>query len=151
MVAANFTMMAAFSRIVTLAPYSTSYALQLNACPTWGMRCLTETVNADSQFDERAAPYSIRRKSLLLLLLLLLMTYMLMDTAVTMTGKNLAIAKAACRAGFDCSDPERIMSLVNAVRQADMDAGYPDYYLGQSRQVSQHSFSCSYGSINALR
>ena len=27
------------------------------------------------------------------------------------------------------------MSLVNAVRHADSNAGYPDYYVGQSRQV----------------
>ena len=54
-----------------------------------------------------------------------------------MTGKNLAIAKAAANTGFDCTDVERVMLLVNAVRDADMKAGYPDYYVGQSRKPSE--------------
>ena len=54
-----------------------------------------------------------------------------------MTGKNLAIAKAAANTGFDCTDVERVMLLVNAVRDADMKAGYPDYYIGQSRKPSE--------------
>ena len=60
------------------------------------------------------------------------------NLAISMTGKNLAIAKAAAKAGFECSDPERVMTLVNAVRDADLKASYPDYYLGQSRKLSSH-------------
>ena len=44
--------------------------------------------------------------------------------AISMTGKNLAIAKAAAKAGFECSDVERLMILVNAVRDANLAASY---------------------------
>ena len=49
------------------------------------------------------------------------------NLAIPMTGKNLAIAKAAAKAGFECSDLERVMTLVNAVRDADLKAGYVSY------------------------
>lgn len=60
------------------------------------------------------------------------------NLAVPMTGKNLAIAKAAAKAGFECSDLERVMILVNAVRDADQQASYPDYYVGQSQKPSDY-------------
>ena len=60
------------------------------------------------------------------------------NIAMPMTGKNLAIAKAAAKAGFECSDLERVMLLVNAVRDADLKAGYPDYYVGQSKKPSNY-------------
>lgn len=63
---------------------------------------------------------------------------MLNNLAIPMTGKNLAIAKAAAKAGFECSDLERVMLLVNAVRDADLKAGYPDYYVGQSKKLSNY-------------
>lgn len=59
-----------------------------------------------------------------------------MNVVVPMAGKNYAIARAAARAGFDFSDVERVMALVNAVRDADLKAEYPDYYFGQSRKPS---------------
>ena len=49
-----------------------------------------------------------------------------------------AIAKAAALAGFDCSDIDRLMTLVNAVLEADAGTKYPDYYRGTSN--SQSSF-----------
>lgn len=49
-----------------------------------------------------------------------------------------AIAKAAALAGFDCSDIDRLMTLVNAVLEADAGTKYPDYYRGTSK--SQSSF-----------
>lgn len=49
-----------------------------------------------------------------------------------------AIAKAAALAGFDCSDIDRLMTLVNAVLEADAGTKYPDYYRGASK--SQSSF-----------
>ncbi|KAL8828197.1 MAG: hypothetical protein Q9191_002724 [Dirinaria sp. TL-2023a] len=53
-------------------------------------------------------------------------------------GKNRAIAKAAAVSGFDCSDIERLMTLVNAVRNADAGSSYPDYYTGKSTRESDH-------------
>lgn len=48
------------------------------------------------------------------------------------------IAKAAALAGFDCSDIDRVMTLVNAVLEAEAGTKYPDYYRGTSK--SQSSF-----------
>lgn len=49
-----------------------------------------------------------------------------------MHHKERAIAKAAAVAGFDCSDVDRVMALVNAVRDAEAGSRYPDYWRGQS-------------------
>lgn len=69
-----------------------------------------------------------------MVILVVLTIYMLKNIAAPLAGRNLAIAKAAAKAGFDCSDLEKVMCLINAVRQADSDL-YPDYYLGSSRRV----------------
>lgn len=44
---------------------------------------------------------------------------------------------AAARTGFDCSDVDRLMTLVNAVRDADAGTSYPDYYNGASLVESE--------------
>jgi len=49
------------------------------------------------------------------------------------------IAKAAALAGFDCSDIDRLMTLVNAVREADAGTKYPDYYRGSSKSQSSYA------------
>ena len=51
-------------------------------------------------------------------------------------GRDRAIAKAAAVSGFDCSDIDRLMTLVNAVRTADAGSTYPDYYRGESTRES---------------
>ena len=56
-----------------------------------------------------------------------------------LTYKHRAIAKAAALAGFDCSDLDRLMSLVNAVQAADTGTTYPDFYRGTSNLESSFS------------
>ena len=53
-----------------------------------------------------------------------------------MRAKDRAIGKAAVVAGFDPSDIDRLMSLINAVRNADSGTDYPDYYRGTSNLPS---------------
>ncbi|KAI4133725.1 MAG: hypothetical protein LQ338_000054 [Usnochroma carphineum] len=46
------------------------------------------------------------------------------------TGKRAAIAQAAYEAGFDCSNPSKLLHLLDAVVMANNRFGYPDYWDG---------------------
>ena len=46
------------------------------------------------------------------------------------TGKRAAIAQAAHQAGFDCSDPQKLLRLIDAVVLASNKFGYPDRWDG---------------------
>ncbi|KAL8910182.1 MAG: hypothetical protein Q9171_004519 [Xanthocarpia ochracea] len=46
------------------------------------------------------------------------------------TGKRASIAQAAYEAGFDCSDPDKLIHLIDAVVLAEHKSGYPDRWDG---------------------
>ncbi|KAL8996078.1 MAG: hypothetical protein Q9169_004317 [Polycauliona sp. 2 TL-2023] len=51
-------------------------------------------------------------------------------TQPVITGKRAAIAQAAFEAGFDCSDPDKLVHLLDAVVHANNRFGYPDRWDG---------------------
>ncbi|KAL8856052.1 MAG: hypothetical protein Q9178_007308 [Gyalolechia marmorata] len=51
-------------------------------------------------------------------------------TEPVITGKRASIAQAAYEAGFDCSDPDKLLHLIDAVVLAENKSGYPDRWDG---------------------
>ena len=53
-----------------------------------------------------------------------------------MANRDLPIAEAAAKAGFDCSDWNKLRGLITAVKDAVQAVTYPDKYIGAGRYQS---------------